>query len=93
MIEKLDMMIERYRRFDLSMLAAALILPTELGGPHAVSGGNEMPSDSAQSAAELRTRAARYRKHAWAISNVELQRRVLDLADELDARADALEGH
>ena len=52
-----------------------------------------MPSDSAQSAAELRTRAARYRKHAWAISNVELRQRVLDLADELDARADALEGH
>ena len=58
-----------------------------------MSGGNETPSDSAQSAAELRTRAARYRKHTWAFSDVELKQRVLDLADELDARADALEGH
>ena len=56
-----------------------------------MSGGNETPSEPAQSPAELRARAARYRKYAWAFPAGEDRQRLVDLADELDARADALE--
>jgi hypothetical protein len=56
-----------------------------------VSGGSATPAEPAQSPIELRARADRYREYASSFPDVEQRQRVLDLADELDTRADALE--
>jgi hypothetical protein len=49
--------------------------------------GFSLPLDPVESTAELLARAARVRRHAWVFTGDPAERRLEQLADELEAKA------